>query len=80
MFIFRYGSPVNIGESPEHINAVVLGVSMSGNEYGKVNYLCSWWDGKAHKEEWLDCTLVEPCDETPDMLDVKMFGYGNDRS
>lgn len=74
MFIFRNGSAVHIGESSEQITAKVLGVSMSGTDYARVQYLCSWWDGKTHKEEWLDCELVEPCDETPTMIDLKMYG------
>ena len=75
MSIFRCGSAVCIGELPERIPARVLGVSMSGLDYCRIQYLCSWWDGRTHKEEWLDCELVEPCDETPSMLQMHLSGY-----
>ena len=73
MFIFRNGCTVHIGDSHDCIKAVVLGVSMSGNDYSKINYLCSWWDGKTHKEEWLDCNLVEPCEETGNSIEVSLY-------
>lgn len=55
--------------------ATVLSASLRGSDYSCVSYLCSWWTGGDHREEWLDSEIVEPVDTTAPMMRVAWEAY-----